>query len=243
MATNVFGKAVTEGTRTERALEALNNPNVDGKHDEALAYVRRLKANWGNGVSTLGIFYNATGETLTFTQENSSYGQIEGPYPTRVQNGQWGAFFHTKKHVVASGSVGFVVYRVRVNDTIVYNPLIAWSVPWSQVSYNNQVTISSFVHLTSFVNTQFNNLNLHICCVQAYCDVFDEGKVDSPEKIYQKMEDVDSRQHVSIKLGMMVTSQIETGTSPVYEAEFTREDVAAKKKTADQQDVEASLST
>ncbi|XP_035843222.1 23 kDa jasmonate-induced protein-like [Helianthus annuus] len=216
MATNVFGNPVREGTRTERALEALNNPNVDGKRDEALAYVRQLKANWGNGVSTLGIFYNATGETLTFTQEHSSYGQIEGPYPTRVQNGQWGAFFHTKKPVVASGSVAFVVYRVRVDDTIVCNPLIAWSVPWSQVSYNNQ----------------------------AYCDIFEEGKVDTPDAVYRKMESVDSRQEVSIKFGMMVTSQIETGTSPVYEAEFTREDVALiKRKTADQQDVEASVST
>ncbi|KAJ0799721.1 putative cytolysin/lectin [Helianthus annuus] len=116
----------------------------------------------------------------------------------------------TKTPVAASGSVGFVVYRVRVDDTTVCNPLIAWSVPWSQVSYNNQ----------------------------AYCDIFEEEKVDSPDDIYRKMENVDSRQQVSIKFGMMVTSQIETGTSPVYEAEFTREDVALiKRKTADQQDV------
>ncbi|KAF5771271.1 hypothetical protein HanRHA438_Chr14g0680451 [Helianthus annuus] len=97
MGTNVFGKPVTKGNRMERALEALNNPNADGKRNQALAYVRQMKRNWGNGVSTLGIFYNATGEAMIFTQENSWYGRIYSSYPMRVQNGQWGAFFHVNR--------------------------------------------------------------------------------------------------------------------------------------------------
>ncbi|KAL8260757.1 hypothetical protein R6Q59_028710 [Mikania micrantha] len=204
---NVFGNPIITGaTRTERAIQALNNPNADGKRGDALAYVRRLKQDWGNGVSTLGIFYNATGETLVFTQQDSWYGEIVGPYPTRVQNGQWGAFFHGKTPSVASGSVGFVVYRVRVDDTEFCNQLIAWQTPWGQVRFNNQV--------------------------------------DAPGEVYNKMNRLDSRQSVAIKKGMMVSSTIEQGTSPVYEAQFTREDAAASKRSVDQHDVsEVSPST
>ncbi|KAI7731676.1 hypothetical protein M8C21_030778 [Ambrosia artemisiifolia] len=154
MGTNVFGKPMTKGNRMERALEALNNQNADGKRNQALAYVRQVKRNWGNGASTLGIFYNATGETMIFTQENSWYGNIYGFYPVRVQNGQRGTFFHVKRSGVASGSVGFVVYRVRV-DTKFCNQLISWSTPWRQTRYNNQ----------------------------AYCDIFDDGKVDTPNEV------------------------------------------------------------
>ncbi|GKB77049.1 hypothetical protein Tco_0943944, partial [Tanacetum coccineum] len=53
MASNVFGKPVTEGTRLERAATARKNPNADNKRDEAIAYVRDQKAKSGNGVSTL----------------------------------------------------------------------------------------------------------------------------------------------------------------------------------------------
>ncbi|KAI3742541.1 hypothetical protein L1987_60226 [Smallanthus sonchifolius] len=208
MDSNVFGKPVTEGTRMQRAQQALNNPNEGGKRGEALAYVRQLKQNWGTGVSTLGIFYNATGESMVFTQENSSYGHIYDLYPTRVQNGQWGAFLHVKTTAAASGSVGFVVYRVMVDDTEFCNQLISWSNPWSG-TYNNQ----------------------------AYCDIFNDGKVDAPSEVYQKMEAIDSRQHAVIKNGLLITTKIEEGTSPLYEAEFTRADVAAMKNSADKQDV------
>ncbi|MFS8013414.1 putative cytolysin/lectin [Helianthus anomalus] len=195
MGTNVFGKPVTKGNRMERALEALNNPNADGKRNQALAYVRQMKRNWGNGVSTLGIFYNSTGEAMIFTQENSWYGRIYSSYPMRVQNGQWGAFFHVKIAGVASGSVGFVVYRVRVDDTKFCNQLISWSTPWRQSRYNNQ----------------------------AYCDIFDDGKVDAAYEVYQKMDAINSRQDVVTKKGMMIATKIELGTSPIYEAEFSRE--------------------
>nr|GEY43269.1 hypothetical protein [Tanacetum cinerariifolium] len=67
MASIVFGK----GTRLERAATARKDPNMDNKRDEAIAYVRDQKAKSGNGVSTMCIFYNATGETLYYDQEHS----------------------------------------------------------------------------------------------------------------------------------------------------------------------------
>ncbi|KAI3742554.1 hypothetical protein L1987_60239 [Smallanthus sonchifolius] len=161
MDSNVFGKPVTEGTRMQRAQQALNNPNEGGKCGEAFAY-----------------------------------------------NGQWGAFLHVKTTAAASGSVGFMVYRVMVDDTEFCNQLISWSNPWSG-NYNNQV----------------------------YCDIFNDGKVDAPSEVYQKMEAIDSRQHAVIKNGLLITTKIEEGISPLYEAEFTRADVAAMKKSTDKQDV------
>ncbi|KAL8260715.1 hypothetical protein R6Q59_028668 [Mikania micrantha] len=195
---------------------ALSNPNADGKRDGALTYVTRLKQAWGYGVSTPGIFYNATGETLVLTQQDTWYGEIVSPYTTIVQNGQWGVFFHRKVPIGATGSVGFAVYRVRVDDTEFCSQLIAWQTPWDQTRFNNQ----------------------------AYCDIFDDGKLDAPGEVYNKMNRLDSRQSVAIKKGMMVSSTIEQGTSPVYEAQFTREDAAASKRSVDQHDaVEASPST
>lgn len=215
MATNVFGTPVIEGDRSERALKALNDRNAGGKRDEAVAYVRKLKFDWGNGVSLLAVFYNATGETMTYMQDNAAYGHIYDSFPVRVQNGQWGAFFHVKATAAASGTNGFVVYRVRVDDTDVCNQLIGWSVPWDQVRYDNQ----------------------------AYCDIFDDGKVDSSDEVYNKMEANNHRQHVAIKKGMITTTTIELGTSPLYEAEFSRDDVAVVKFYANEQNVEASSAT
>ncbi|GKA77615.1 hypothetical protein Tco_0784076 [Tanacetum coccineum] len=116
MATNVFGKPVTEGTRLERAATARKDPNADNKRDEAIAYVRDQKAKSGNGVSTLCIFFNATGETLYYDQEHSWYGRVWDLYPMEVQNGQWGAFLHVKNASTTSGSMAFVTYRVEANN-------------------------------------------------------------------------------------------------------------------------------
>ncbi|GKA93123.1 hypothetical protein Tco_0815109 [Tanacetum coccineum] len=59
------GNGEEKGTRLERAATARKDPNADNKRDEAIAYVRDQKAKSGNRVSTLCIFYNATGECWT----------------------------------------------------------------------------------------------------------------------------------------------------------------------------------
>ncbi|MDG6100473.1 hypothetical protein EXU34_23880, partial [Alteromonas sp. ZYF713] len=93
----VFGEPVLEGTKLERARKANQDLNAGEKRDQAVAYVRKLKENYGNGVSALSIFYNATGDTLFYAEDDAAYGKMyaNGSFPARVQNGQWGGFLHT----------------------------------------------------------------------------------------------------------------------------------------------------
>nr|XP_043639346.1 23 kDa jasmonate-induced protein-like [Erigeron canadensis] len=195
--TNVFGKPVTGGTRLERARKANEDPNADGKRDEAVKYVKKQKENFGSGVSTLSIFYNATGETLFYAEDDSKYGKIYDSYPARVQNGQWGAFLHIKNPVVASGSEAFVVYRGRFNDTDYCKQLIAWDVPWDQL-------------------TGYNH---------AYCEINDDNSEIDKNKVYKNME-AGGRQHSIMKSGIFLTSYIDEGSSPMYEAQFILADAA-----------------
>ncbi|GJX52907.1 hypothetical protein Tco_0281276 [Tanacetum coccineum] len=160
MASNVFGKPVTEGTRLERAASARKDPNADYKRDEAIAYVRKQKSDSGNGVSTLCIFYNATGETLYYDQEHSWYGRVWDLYPMEVQNGQWGAFLHVKRVAEATGSMAYVIYRVEANNNAGFcSCLIGWETPWNRLS-----------------------LDTH-----AFCDVYDDGKNDGNDTIYKNL--------------------------------------------------------
>ncbi|KAL8240230.1 hypothetical protein R6Q59_013585 [Mikania micrantha] len=53
------------------------------------------------------------------------------------------------------------------------------------------------------------------------------NQVDIPGAVYHKMDNVNSPQCSARKKGMMVSSTIELGTSPLYIAEFTREDAVA----------------
>ncbi|XP_076956558.1 23 kDa jasmonate-induced protein-like [Bidens hawaiensis] len=156
---NVFGKPLTEGANSkERALEALNKTNVDGKYDQANEYLRQQKQLSEKEVATLCLFYNATGETLAFSKQNSKYGNLYGSYPSTVQNGQWGAFLHVGE--INRGSSGFVVYNVKNDDKD-----------------------AQFRQLLSWANSGFQNTNNH-----AYCDVFDDGKQLDPDLIYKKTE-------------------------------------------------------
>ncbi|XP_071687501.1 23 kDa jasmonate-induced protein-like [Rutidosis leptorrhynchoides] len=193
---NVFGEPVTEGSRLERARNALNNPNEGGKHDAALAFIRDAKKESGDGVSTLCIFYNASGVSLLFAQQDSSYGKFYTSVPDRVQNGQWGAFLHTKKSAEASGSVGLVVYRFRLNDADHAKLFFSWETPWGL--YKNK----------------------------AYCDVVDDNANINPSDIYGKMYEKDAKQYSVTKDGMYANAKIEYGTSPLYEAKLTMEDAA-----------------
>ncbi|KAJ0447696.1 hypothetical protein HanRHA438_Chr17g0815091 [Helianthus annuus] len=219
---NVFGKPITEGTRMERAIEALNNPDAGGKRGEALEYVRKQKELSRKEVSTLCMFYNATGETLAYDDGDSRDGsKVYGTYPDRVRNGQWGAFLHVG---TTGRSSGFVVYRVKNNDTDYCSQLLGWENPGGGC----------------------HNSNNH-----AHCNIFKDGVVDPADEVYKRME-LSSRQDKARKLEMHTKASIEEGISPVYEAKFTREEAeasslmlyaAALQDDAAEQDVEASSAT
>ena len=98
MAKNVFGDAITDETlkgmeykitRINRAHEALNMMNDGLKHKAASDYVQGLKADYGDGVSTLCLFYNATGDPLTLVDTRSWQGYFwEAMCLQVIENGQ-----------------------------------------------------------------------------------------------------------------------------------------------------------
>lgn len=95
---------------------------------------------YGNGQSTLCLFYNATGDTLRYVTNHDWYGYIDSraEYPAEVGNGQWAAFLHVHRQGEPSGSVGAVVYRGKKKDGQYQEYMLAWSTPWG-FYYRNKV--------------------------------------------------------------------------------------------------------
>ncbi|XP_038880403.1 23 kDa jasmonate-induced protein-like [Benincasa hispida] len=155
MADNVFGNPITNSTleampeyegktitRQDRAHVALNMKNAQGKDKAAQDYVENLRIKWGDGVATLCVVYNATGDTIKFVCEYSWHGHIgSSPYPYEIANGQWGAFLHVKTAYGMAGSAGAVVYRGLNNFDTSCDWMVAWSNPYYRsVSDNTAYT-------------------------------------------------------------------------------------------------------
>ncbi|CAA0838394.1 Unknown protein [Striga hermonthica] len=128
MAVNVFGNPVTDDTvrlvypnltqitPLNRADVALQYMNAESKADNASTFVHNTKRDYGNGTSTLGMFYNATGGTLSLQLTHDWEGSVwRSPIPQVIQNGQWAAFLHVRYNVMGA-SKGAMVYRGQVNN-------------------------------------------------------------------------------------------------------------------------------
>lgn len=81
-----------------------------------------------------------------FVTDHSWHGHIgPGPYPTRIENGQWGGFLHVKTSGTATGSSAAVVYRGVNNNDQHCDWMAAWSNPWNRSTSDNTVSkIDSF---------------------------------------------------------------------------------------------------
>lgn len=159
-ATNVFGTPITDetlatggadmrsppandnSTPVERARTALNAINWGGKRNIALRYVHELKKRYGDGISTLCIVYNATGNYVTLDSSHTWYGYLyKDPYPTILGNGQWGAIMHVKPdwpNITLDGSSAGVIYKGQNAEGREHDYLISWSNPYNR-SYGNKV--------------------------------------------------------------------------------------------------------
>uniref|UniRef100_A0ACD6AB02 Uncharacterized protein n=1 Tax=Avena sativa TaxID=4498 RepID=A0ACD6AB02_AVESA len=139
MASGVFGTPISE--ETVRATGEYKEPitlkdvadyamkmiNAGGKDNEAQKFVDNLKDRYGNGISAKCLIYNATGKTLSFVTYKDWYGHIyDTPYPSDIQNGQWGAFLHVHPTAAMYGSFGAVVYR----SAGMCDWLFSWSIPY-----------------------------------------------------------------------------------------------------------------
>ncbi|KAH0980721.1 hypothetical protein GBA52_007898 [Prunus armeniaca] len=114
--------------RKDRAKVALQMTRVGDKDLQALTFVENLKKQHGDGISTLCLFYNATGDTLTCSISKDWCGHIgHFPYPALIANGQWGAFLHVQKLGTSEGSVATVVYNGKNRYGEENGLLLAWS--------------------------------------------------------------------------------------------------------------------
>ncbi|CAN6573788.1 unnamed protein product [Malus baccata var. baccata] len=151
MADNVFGNAINnetlstmpeyQKTRLNRARMALSMKDVGEKSLNARTYVEKLKEQSGNGVATLCLVYNATGDTIRYAYKKDWFGEIwrTCQYPPQIANGQWGAFLHVKIAGDPSGSNAAVVYRGLNNVSDDCDWLLSWSNPWNTIRYDNTV--------------------------------------------------------------------------------------------------------
>jgi len=131
------GKPKTQEDRARLAWSLITDGDKKGN---ASKYVDFLKTMYGNGQSTLCLFYNATGDTLRYVTNHDWYGYIGSTvgYPAEVGNGQWAAFHHVHRQGEPSGSVGAVVYRGKKKDGQFQEYMLAWSTPWG-FYYRNKV--------------------------------------------------------------------------------------------------------
>lgn len=150
MANNVFGDPVDDDlvktippydkegyviTRKDRAHVALNMKNADDRNTNAYNTVKAWKAEYGDGVSTLCLVFNATGDPVTLVGDPVNWeGMLwEIPVPHEIANGQWGAFLHVKPHWPnwhLDGSAGGIVYRGLNNAGVVNDFMCSWYNPW-----------------------------------------------------------------------------------------------------------------
>ncbi|XP_021853280.1 23 kDa jasmonate-induced protein-like [Spinacia oleracea] len=147
-------------SQEDRAREAMNLMNEYDKNGKARKYVEGVKVDYGNGVTTLCMVYNATGETLYYSTSRDWYGFIgRTPYPFEIGNGQWASFLHVKKTSASSGSEAALVFRGMNRNGQSRDFLVAWSSPWSAFytnkAYSDVGVVGSF---NGSWSTVYNNL-------------------------------------------------------------------------------------
>ncbi|KQK24216.1 hypothetical protein BRADI_1g78772v3 [Brachypodium distachyon] len=91
-ATGEYKEPITQKDVADYAMKMINDSDKD---IDAQKFVDNLKERYGYQISTKCLIYNATGTTLDFVTYNDWHGHIyDTPYPSDIQNGQWGPFLH-----------------------------------------------------------------------------------------------------------------------------------------------------
>ncbi|KAF3447946.1 hypothetical protein FNV43_RR08653 [Rhamnella rubrinervis] len=142
MAGNVFGNPVTDDivrliypdkdvTPELRAEVAIQYMNADGRDVNCKEFVYNLKERYGNGISALCMIFNATGDNLTYVGYYDCHGHIyESPYPSLIQNGQWGGFLHVHPTAWTAGSESAVMYRGNNSAGDDRDWMLSWGIPF-----------------------------------------------------------------------------------------------------------------
>jgi hypothetical protein len=91
--------------------------------------VNGMKQEYGNGISTLVMIYNASGYQLQRMDEVDTHGHVgDWPLDTYIENGQWSVFLHVHSSGAAVGSEGYCDYSlVGTADTVRFS----WASPYT----------------------------------------------------------------------------------------------------------------
>jgi hypothetical protein len=131
------GKTDLQISSNDRSKVAVQQKDV--YVSEATKRLDELKSDYGNGVSTLCRFYNASGDTIKVNFDHSWRGSFYKDAPSStVANGQWTTFIHVHPSSSAKGSCGAVIYRTAADSDI----FIGWQNPWN-TSYDPTCLVES----------------------------------------------------------------------------------------------------
>ncbi|XP_037456024.1 23 kDa jasmonate-induced protein-like [Triticum dicoccoides] len=114
-------------TQDDCAREAMRLIHAEGKNLDALDHAWKLKENYGNGMSTLVLVYNATGARVTLEQRHDWQGYVyRNQPPPSMHNGQWISFLH-----VGTGTASRAgrVFRGRDKNGKIRDFVVAWFIP------------------------------------------------------------------------------------------------------------------
>ena len=134
---------VTQADLASAALQAqsANQANARGT-------LNSYKQEYGEGVCTLVMIYNATGAPLGFRSNADSSGHIgKYPFDSTIENGQWSVFLHVHTSGTAGGSIGALGYDIQ-DGGMQPVAVIGWNNPlngsstalgdcWSSVGYTD----------------------------------------------------------------------------------------------------------
>lgn len=133
--------------------------------DVAVPAVKKLKETYGDGISTLGLIYNATGFPITKVLNHNWEGSLFGSHPPQtIQNGEWGVFLHVHGSDSGkdSGSVGAVVYHGQNGSGVDYDWLLAWNNPNVVPDKLNTVSRSTFNLSSTILFVPYIHIHIYI---------------------------------------------------------------------------------
>jgi hypothetical protein len=128
---DITSESAIRSEMSERALKSINanDGSGGGAQNQAILRANGMKEEYGNGVCTRILIYNASGIPLTCyeTHDSSGHWSKYGP-PSRIEVGEWGVCFHVKTSGSATGSCGIVSFHLE-GEPYVFT--VSWDVPWS----------------------------------------------------------------------------------------------------------------
>jgi len=124
-----YAKVMGEDSSPKNLAKMATKVQTSADREKAATkMVNTMKTEYGDGISSLILIYNATGYPLNFYQNANYSGRMSKYQPDDlIQNGQWGCFLHVKSSGTMTGSCGVVSYKMDETNLFWF----FWSTPYS----------------------------------------------------------------------------------------------------------------